>query len=374
MFADIASEMVYPVIPVYMKTIGYSVLLIGILEGIAEFIVGLSKGYFGKLSDEKGVRLPFIKWGYFLSAISKPMVVFFTQALWVLLARSTDRLGKGIRTAARDAMLSDEATVVTKGTVFGFHRAWDTTGAIIGPVLALLFLHYYPSNYQSLFFLAGIPGIIAVLLVFVLKEKKKPGTLKGNRQFFSFFGYWKTASPQYRILTKALIVFAIANSSDVFLLLRVKEITGSDFATISVYILYNIIFAIFSLPLGMLADKFGMKKVFLSGLLLFACVYSGFGFAANELHVYVLFVVYGLYAAATQGIAKAWITNLADKKETATAIGFYTSFQSIATLIASVLAGLLWTFSGSMTVFLVSAGVTLMVYLYLLRVPSGMES
>ena len=373
MFADIASEMLYPIIPVYLKNIGFSILLIGLLEGIAEFTVGLSKGYFGKLSDEKGVRIPFIKWGYFLSALSKPMMALFTNAFWVLTARTTDRLGKGIRTAARDAMLSDEATIKTKATVFGFHRTWDTAGAIIGPVIALLFLNFFPSDYQNLFFLAAIPGMIAVLLVFILKEKKQPAVPHSKKNFFSFFGYWKQAHPHYRILTKALLVFAIANSSDIFLLLRVKEITGSDSTTISVYILYNIIFAVTSLPLGMLADKLGIKKVFLAGLLVFAAVYTGFGFAVNELHVYVLFVLYGLYAAATEGIAKAWITNLADKKETATAIGLYTSLQSMATLLASVLAGILWTFAGSTVVFLMSGLIAIMVFLYLLFTISRMK-
>src|SRR5687768_15264353 len=171
MFADIASEMLYPVMPVYLRNIGFSVLLIGMLEGIAEFTVGLSKGYFGQLSDTRGVRIPFIRLGYFLSAVSKPMMALFPSAGWILLARTTDRLGKGIRTGARDALLSAEATPDTKARIFGFHRSWDTFGALIGPVLALVFIQIEPGNYTALFYLAFIPGMIAVLLIFFLREK-----------------------------------------------------------------------------------------------------------------------------------------------------------------------------------------------------------
>src|SRR6476620_4576773 len=166
LFADVASEMLYPVIPVYLKEIGFSVLLIGILEGVANFTAGLSKGYFGKLSDEKGLRLPFVKLGYFFSAISKPMMAAFIYPLWIFFARTVDRFGKGIRTGARDAILSDEATVQTKGKVFGFHRSMDTFGAVLGPAFALLYLYYHPQDYKTLFLIAFVPGLLAVATSF----------------------------------------------------------------------------------------------------------------------------------------------------------------------------------------------------------------
>ena len=171
LFADIASEMLYPVIPVYLKEIGFSVLLIGILEGVAGFTAGLSKGYFGKLSDEKGIRLPFIKWGYFLSAVSKPMMGVFAFPIWIFFARTIDRLGKGLRTAARDALLSQNASKETKARVFGFHRSMDTLGAAIGPAIALILLVFYPGQYVLIFFIAFVPGLISVALIFFLKEK-----------------------------------------------------------------------------------------------------------------------------------------------------------------------------------------------------------
>ncbi|WP_295674413.1 MFS transporter, partial [uncultured Mucilaginibacter sp.] len=154
LFTDVASEMLYPVMPVYLRAIGFSVILIGILEGVAEATAGLSKGYFGNLSDATGKRSPFIRIGYALSAISKPMMALFKYPLWVFFSRTTDRLGKGIRTGARDALLSDETTSRYKGRVFGFHRSMDTLGAVFGPLIALLYLAAHPGSYKALFFIA----------------------------------------------------------------------------------------------------------------------------------------------------------------------------------------------------------------------------
>ena len=366
LFADIASELLYPVIPVYLKEIGFSVFWIGILEGVANFTAGISKGYFGKRSDEKGVRLPFVKLGYLLSAVSKPMMAVFVYPLWIFFARTVDRLGKGVRTAARDALLSQEATKETKGRVFGFHRGMDTVGATIGPFLALVFLYFYPGHYKTIFYLAFIPGIISVLLIFLLKEKKQPASTLGNGNFFSFFKYLKVATPEYKQLVTGLLFFALFNSSDIFLLLKTKEITGDDTTTIAAYVFYNLVFALSSYPLGALADKLSFKKVFLSGLFLFAIVYTGFAFNPSTVMIFTLFFIYGIYAAATEGVTKAWITNIAHNKNTATAIGFYTSCESICTLVASIVAGMVWTGFGSFYTFLITAIIAIFVLGYFL--------
>ena len=149
LFTDTASEMLYPIMPIYLKTIGFSIVLIGVLEGFAEALAGLSKGYFGQLSDNSGKRVPFVQLGYALSTISKPMMAVFTFPLWIFFARAIDRFGKGIRTGARDAILSDEATPKTKGKIFGFHRSMDTIGAVIGPTLALVYLYFYPQDFTA---------------------------------------------------------------------------------------------------------------------------------------------------------------------------------------------------------------------------------
>jgi MFS family permease len=364
LFADIASEMLYPVIPVYLKQIGFSVLLIGVLEGVANFTAGLSKGYFGKLSDERGLRLPFIKWGYFLSSLSKPMMAAFTYPLWIFFARTVDRLGKGLRTASRDALLSQNSTKETKARVFGFHRSMDTVGAAIGPIVALVLLLLFPGQYKLIFLIAFIPGLISVALVFFLKERKQPVSTLGKGNFFSFFKYWNVASGDYKRLVAGLLFFALFNSSDVFLLLKTKEITGSDQTTIIAYIFYNFVFAMASYPLGVLADKWGIRKVFVSGLLLFAIVYLLFGLTSSTVLLFTAFFIYGIYAAATEGISKAWITNMAHNTNTATAVGFYTSCESICTLLASIIAGGIWTGLGSTPAFIVTAAAAVLVLLY----------
>lgn len=358
---DIASEMLYPVIPVYLKEIGFTVLWIGLLEGLANFTAGISKGYFGKLSDEKGVRLPFIKWGYLLSTISKPLIAFFVYPLWIFFVRTMDRLGKGVRTSARDALLSQEATKETKARVFSFHRGMDTLGATIGPIIALLFLYFYPGKYKTIFLLAFIPGIISMIFLFLLKEKKQPASTIGKGNFLSYFNYWKIATPEYKNLVKGLVLFALFNSSDIFLLLKTKEVTGNDTLTIAAYVFYNFVYAAASYPFGALADKFSLRKIFLFGLILFAIVYAGFAFNPSTVVVYILFFVYGLYAATSEGIIKAWISNISNNENTATAIGFYTSCESVCALFSSIIAGALWSSCGSFYTFMTSAVVTLLV-------------
>lgn len=365
LLTDAASEMLYPIMPIYLKSIGFSIALIGILEGVAEATAGLSKAYFGKLSDISGRRVPFVQLGYTLSTISKPMMAMFTYPLWIFFARTIDRFGKGIRTGARDALLSDEATPETKGKVFGFHRSMDTIGAVIGPLFALLFLYFYPQDYRTLFYIAFIPGMLAVLTSFYLREKTNADhKIKVATPFFSFFHYWKTSPLEYRKVVLGLLVFTLFNSSDIFLLLQAKQSGLDDTTVIGVYIFYNLIYALFALPAGILADKLGLKTIFIIGLGLFAVVYMGMAFNKNLYIYFGLFFLYGMYAAATEGISKAWISNITSQKDTATAIGTYSGLQSICTMLASSLTGILWYQFGAATAFISTATVTVLVIVY----------
>ncbi|MDD2305983.1 MAG: MFS transporter [Prolixibacteraceae bacterium] len=365
LFTDTASEMLYPVMPVFLKSIGFSVVLIGILEGIAEATAGLCKGYFGKLSDNSGKRAPFIQLGYSLSALSKPMMALFVYPAWIFFARTIDRFGKGLRTGARDAMLSDEATPQTKGKVFGFHRSMDTLGAVLGPIVALVFLYFRPNDYKTLFLIAFLPGLAAVASTFLIKDKKQiQPIVKVSTPFFSFLKYWKVSPPMYRKVVIGLLAFALFNSSDMLLLLKVKQSGMADTHVIGLYIFYNLIYALAAFPIGIIADKLSLKAVFTSGLALFAIVYLGMALTANIYIYLVLFFVYGLYAAATEGIAKAWISNITNPKDTATAIGTFAGFQSLATMIASSLAGLLWFWFGVETAFIATSVVTVLVIIY----------
>lgn len=357
-FTDIASEMLYPVMPIYLKSIGFTALLIGILEGIAEATAGLSKGYFGELSDRLGKRVIFIRWGYFLSALSKPTMAISKWPVWIFIVRTTDRMGKGLRTSARDALLSDESTPETRGKVFGFHRGMDTLGAAVGPAVALLLLWLYPGNYTYIFLITIIPGLAAVLLTFLLKEKAKEhihSNSKGIVSPFSFLKYWNQSPINYRHIVIGLIIFTLINSSDAFLLLKVKEAGASDTMVVGLYIFYNLAYALLSYPMGWLSDKLGMKRMVVFGIAIFAITYLGFALTTKWSMFILLFGLYSLYAASTEGVLKAWLANNLPKTKTATGIGLYNSLQSIATLLASSLAGLIWVVAGSSTVFIISA-------------------
>jgi MFS family permease len=364
---DVASEMLYPVTPIYLRSIAFSVLVIGVLEGIAEAVAGLSKGYFGKLSDNMGKRLPFVRLGYALSALSKPMMAMLTYPAWIFSARSLDRLGKGIRTGARDAMLSDEATPGTKGKVFGFHRGMDTLGAVIGPALALLFLFLWPGRYTLLFYLAFIPGAVSVAFTWLIGRKKtQPKSNHTKTRFLDFVQYWRSSPAAYKRLVGGLLLFALVNSSDMFLILQAKNNGLTDTQAIGVYIFYNLVYAGCSYPLGGLADKIGFKKVLVGGLVVFALVYTGMAFSHHLYLFLALFFVYGVYTAAADGVSKAWISNITDHNDTATAIGTYTGFQSICSLAASSLAGVVWFSFGASALFLATGITTGIIVIYFL--------
>lgn len=366
LFTDAASEMLYPVMPLYLKSIGFSVFLIGVLEGMAEAVAGLSKGYFGRLSDQNGIRVPFVRWGYALSAVSKPMMAMFVWPVWVFAARTVDRLGKGLRTGARDAMLSDEATRETKGKIFGFHRSMDTLGAVVGPSVALIYLFYMPEDYKNLFFLALIPGLFAVFATFLLKDTDDRRTVTfTNTSFFTSLRYLREGPMMYRRVIYGLLIFTLVNSSDVFLLLKARETGLDDTAVIGVYIFYNLIYALFAFPAGILGDKLGIRLVLSCGLVVYAMVYFGMSMAGSSLAVVVLFFLYGVYGAATEGLSKAWISNITPREETATAIGTYSGLQSICAFLASSLTGAIWMVAGANAAFMTTALVALGVAIYL---------
>ncbi|MBM3159394.1 MAG: MFS transporter [Bacteroidetes bacterium] len=365
--ADVASEMLYPVIPVYLKQIGFSVLLIGTLEGVVNFVAGISKGSFGAWSDRKGSRLPFVQWGYLLSALSKPLLGLTSSVIGVFLVRTTDRLGKGVRTAARDAMLAQEASPENRGRVFGFHRGMDTFGAALGPLLALAFLYAYPREYKTLFLLAFIPGILSVLMTFLIREKKFPPLVTQKKGFLSYFHYWKRATPNFRKVMPGFWIFLLFNSADFFLILFTRTLLDgqhfnwgqvqldADTATIAVYIFYNLVYAGSAPFLGSLADKMGYKPVLIGGFFLYAMVYAGLASNPGINGLLFLFGCYGLYAGATEGLIKAWISNQSATEERGTALGFFSSTESIGALGASILAGFIWNTWGPVATFITTA-------------------
>lgn len=358
LFTDMASEMLYPITPIFLSTVlGASMAVVGLIEGLAEVTAGLLKGYFGVLSDRLGKRSIFVVLGYGLSALAKPLPGIIPNTLTVLFSRITDRIGKGVRTAPRDALLASYSKNNT-GAVFGFHRAMDTLGAVIGPLLALLMLNLLKLNYQTIFIIAFVPSLIAVILTLYIKDKRIEVI---SQQKLDSLSFWKKSPRQYKILFFLMNIFSLANSSDVFLILKSKNISGSDTLAIAGYIFYNIIYAASSYPIGILADKIGKKKVFIIGILIFSAVYFGFAVLHSFVFIWVLFALYGFYASSTEGVLKAWVSDLVPDQNRGTAIGLITMSSSIAVMIGSIAAGFLWDKFGSQVPFYISSAVSLLV-------------
>jgi MFS family permease len=367
LFSDITSEMIYPIMPIYLQSIGFSILWIGILEGIAEAIAGLSQGYFGKASDLAGKRMPFVRLGYALTALSKPIIGVFRDPFLILLARSADRFGKGIRTGARDAILSTETTNSHKGRVFGFHRSMNTTGAVIGLLLALGYLYYHPGDYQALFLISAIPAVISVALTFFVSDSQVHLS-KPNPEIsaFTFLNYWSKSSNEYKKVVIGLLAFTLFNASDFFLLLKMKQDGLDDISIISIYIFYNLVYAVTALPLGILADRIGLKAMLIIGLCAYAILYFGMALMSGGTPFFFFFFAYGIYSSATEGISKAWISNTCESQDLGTALGTFLGFQSITLMIASILTGILWSLIGASTTFLIVGSITTLLIFYFL--------
>lgn len=364
LFTDMASEMLYPVTPLFLAgVLGSSMAIIGIIEGLAEVTAAILKGYFGLLSDKLRKRSPFVSLGYSISALSKPLPGIFPVLGVVVTSRIFDRIGKGIRTAPRDALLAGYAEGNT-GTVFGFHRGMDTVGAVLGPLAAILLLSIYNNNFRLVFLIAFIPSVLAAALTFIIKDKDvKPRT--GARVFD--FSFWKEAPPLYRKLVILTGIFSFANSSDVFLILKLKQISASYTTAIIGYVFYNVIYAASSYPAGILADKTGKKNIYVTGLFLFSLVYLGFAVAANFYIIFLLFGLYGIYAAATEGILKAWISDIIPDDRRASAIGILVMISGFMVMAGSAAAGILWDQFGAAVPFLFSSAITLIVAVLLIR-------
>lgn len=357
-FTDFASEMLYPITPIFLTAaLGASMSLVGLIEGLAEVTAGFLKGYFGTLSDKLGKRSIFVVIGYGLSGAVKSLPGIIATIPSVIIARVVDRIGKGIRTAPRDALLASYSNGNT-GAVFGFHRAMDTLGAVAGPLAALLLLYFFPGKYSWIYLIAIVPSVCAIGFTFTVKDKT--GAVKNSKKKV-YSEFWKSAPHEYKILLAALTAFSLINSSDVFLILKSKQVAHSDTTAILGYVFYNLIYALASYPLGIMADKLGKKNIFLIGLVIFSAVYFGFAFNQNYFLIWFLFAFYGIYAASTEGVSKAWVSDLVPDQFRGSAIGLLTMFSSFAVMFGSLLAGILWDQFGPKVPFVISSIVSLIV-------------
>jgi len=342
-FNDMSSEMIYPIVPIFLTSVlGAPVAIVGLIEGIAESTASVLKVISGWLSDKLQERKSFVVAGYSFSAISKIILSLAFSWPFVLFARFVDRFGKGARTSARDALIAESSGISARGKSFGFHRALDTLGAVVGPLIALLAIHFLDNKFRLIFFLAFIPAFIGILLLlFFVKEKKK------EKNFSPTFHFnWAEIDPSFKIFLLISFIFALGNSSDAFLILRAQNLGLSVTLVVLAYVLFNFTYAIFSTPAGIIADRIGLKKVLFSGFLLFSIIYLLFGLTNNSLILWFLFPFYGIYMALTEGVGKAYISNLVPQEKTGTAFGVYQTIIGLCTFFASLIAGLLWTYIG----------------------------
>jgi MFS family permease len=343
-FTDLASEMLYPLMPLFLvHTLGAPPSVLGLVDGLAEGISSGLRWISGALSDRFRRRKPFVFAGYTISALSKPIMGLAEYALgWpmFLIGRCSDRLGKSIRTSARDALIADSTAAESRGLAFGLHRAMDTCGAIAGPLVALVLLRHYPQQVPAwIFFAAVVPGLISSLLVvlFVRDLPHEPG--KGEIP-----SIWQSFPKMFWLLILANAIFSLGNSSDSFLILRSSDVGLSTHQVILAFMLYNVVYAAMATPLGSLSDRIGRRPVVVAGWIVYAAVYLGFAMIAHTLGPWILFGIYGLYQALTEGVTKAMVSDVVASHQRAGAIGLFYTVSGFGQLLASLIAGWTWNF------------------------------
>ena len=341
-FTDLASEMLYPIIPLFLTgTLGASTELLGLIEGVAEGGSSILRWVAGAFSDQFRRRKPFVIAGYGLSALSNPIMglAAYVGGWPVFFAgRTSDRIGKSIRTSARDALIADSTEPQHRGLAFGFHRAMDTAGAVVGPLTALLVLTIRPGfPLQWLFILALAPGI-ASTFVAASAVRDVPHESPGAKRP----PLWQSYSRSFWLLVLAASVFSLGNSSDSFLILRSKELGLSFPAVILAYTLFNAVYALAAAPLGKLSDRVGRKPVIVAGWLIYALVYLGFASARSKAAPWGLLAVYGLYQALTEGVSKALISDVVPPEQRGGAIGMFYTATGACQLAANLMTGALW--------------------------------
>ncbi len=355
---DISSEMVYPVMPIFLVTVlNAPVTIVGLIEGIAESTANLLRIFSGYFSDRSGRRKPFMTGGYVLSALSKLVIGAASGWTMVMGGRFLDRFGKGVRTSARDALLAGVSEERYRGRVFGFHRALDTLGAMIGPLIALLLLKIFEDNLRLIFYLAFLPAVAGVVLLVAFVHDARTDNGTGRRL------PWKLRDIKldrsFKVFLLASTVFALGNSSDAFIILRAHSLGFAVGTTILAYALFNIVYAVFSFPAGIISDRVGQKKLLLSGFALFALIYFLFGITGRPGFLWVLFPLYGIYMALTEGIGKAYISLHARGEFAGTTYGVYQTVTGLAAFPASLAAGFLWRYVGPGAPFFFGAAMAL---------------
>jgi len=371
LFTDLSSQMVYPLVPEFLISIGANKAIIGMIEGIAESTASLFRIVFGRLSDKLRKRKLFLVLGYGLSALSKPFLYLANVWTVVLGVRFSDRMGKAIRTPARDTLISTSVNPSEKGKAFGFHRAMDRIGAIGGPLLAILVLSLFNNNVRLVFLLSIIPGVMALFFIRFVKEttiERKPVSAVHKHSL---------RNAPFIIFLISNIVFTLGNSSNAFLILRAREAGLTILMIPVIWIVYNIFCTVSSPVFGSWSDKTGRKPIIIFSFLFYSVIYFFFGIANNLWAIWVLFGAYGIYYGLSAGVFRAYIADLVEPENRATAYGLFNTGIGIALFPASLIMGALWDRFGSKWAFWVSAGFSLLgftIFLLSLLLRRGVKS
>jgi MFS family permease len=346
-FTDISTEMVYPILPLYLSSImGASPIIIGVIEGIAESLASIVKLFSGIIADKYGnkKRLAFL--GYASSVLNK--IIILLSATWtgILLARIVDRFGKGVRTAPRDALIAESSNKSNLGKAYGLHKGLDLLGTAIGILLAYIILSNNDNNYKKIFLYSLIPAIIGVLCVLFVKDNKEKNVKKATP--FN----WKKIDKRLKLFLVFIFIFTLGNSSNAFILLRTYNAGFTAQNAILLYFLYNIVASLLSFPIGKLSDKIRRKNILCIGYILYGIVYLGIGLFSNKTLFIILFIIYGFYTALTTGIERALIVEIVPETQKASSLGLYAAIVGIGLLPSSLIAGLLWDLIGQSIPFI----------------------
>lgn len=371
LMSDISSEMVYPILPIFLtQTLAAPATVVGLVEGIAVGTASMVSGFSGWLSDRLGRRKPVAFAGYALTAASKPLIAFAQSWPLVLGARFADRFGKGIRGAPRDALLAETASAHHRGRAFGFERAMDYSGAILGPLLAFALVEGAFVGVRTIFFLSFIPATVAALLILAVREPKPDPSRTPKSIRLSLAG----TTHLYRRVLVIAGVFGLANSANAFLILRARELGLDSGRAILAYALYNAVAALLAMPAGAASDRLGRRNLLIAGYTIYAGVYVGFAFAKEAWMIWPLFAIYGIFPALTDGVAKALAVDTAGTAGRATAIGIYSTVIGVTQIIASYAGGMLWDSAGSWATFYLGAGLaSIAALLLLLLIPARLQ-
>jgi MFS family permease len=365
-FTDMASEMVYPLLPLFLtRVLGAGAMSLGVIEGVAEAANSVLKIVSGRIADRSGAPKRLVLAGYGLSSAARPFIALASSWTQVLTLRFVDRLGKGIRGAPRDAMLASFATTSNRGRVYGFHRAMDHAGAVTGPLIASAFLYFSPGDYRTLFTLTIVPGLVVILILMRVPETTTgaPGAAPRAPQAPRAPGAPEApGAPGAPLFWRAMFViflFSLGNASDAFLLLRLSDLGVAAFWIPLLWSALHVVKTVASAVGGDLSDRLGRRTLIGLGWIVYAIVYAAFGYVAAPGAVVAIFLTYGLYFGLTEGVEKAWVADLTPASSRGTAFGIYNGLIGFGSLAASLLFGAIWTRVSPEAAFYTGAGLAI---------------